>query len=64
MKKGEKKISASNIEDIEQQFQSVKEEEKIKPSLIQGKEEIRRLSFDEEKKKKRKRKYECKIHTR
>tara|TARA_B100001093_G_scaffold480748_1_gene510913 strand:- start:2402 stop:3229 length:828 start_codon:yes stop_codon:yes gene_type:complete len=60
-KKGEKKISASNIEDIEQQFQSVKE--KIKPSLIQGKEEVRRLSFDEEKKKKRKRKYECKIHT-
>ena len=60
-KKVGKKISASNIEDIEQQFQSVKE--KIKPSLIQGKEEVRRLSFNEEKKKKRKIKYECKIHT-
>ena len=61
MKKGEKKISASNIEDIEQQFQPVKEE--TKQALIQGKGEIRRLSFDEKKEKKRKRKYECNIHT-
>ena len=58
-KKGKERIAASNIEDLEQQFQPV-EKEAISPAMVQGSDKIQRKKIV---KKKRKRKAECKVHT-